>query len=558
MIKKLLYCCSILAVTFLCLFFVTEENVAQDNEGFNMKNLNDEQKLGQLLFIGIPVEKDLTRAKTLIQTFRPGGLLLYPQRGNTAQSVYEFTSALQKESYVPLFLAVDQEGGFLQNLNEKHGFTGVPSAMAIAATQNPKNAYTAGKILGSELRAAGINLDFAPVLDVNTKIENPIIHVRSFGKDTPLVSNFGMEMMKGLHDGGVLTCGKHFPGHGDTTVDSHKGLPMVSLHLKQLEDVHIKPFSDAVKNKLADFLMTAHVVYPALDKDNPATLSKKILTDYLRAKLRYEGIIITDALEMQALSGKKSFENLCMDSLLAGADMLLVADADEKKLFALKSFLLEQMQKNKELKNAVENSAARILKLKQSKELLPLTAFSKENFQSRESVSAAQTIAKESLTLIKNSQKRMLPVSMESKILLVSPKPVIQDPATGWTLTMPLTIGAYLKSHHPFIAEFLYSGKPSKKEMQKLQELAKDADVLVFVTFSLSFSKEQKEMADKLSAMSKPAIAVVLTTPYDVKFLKKFPAVLLTYGFRTPQLAAAAEALLHVFEYKGKLPVTLQ
>lgn len=522
-----------------------------------MKNLSDEQKIGQLLFIGIPVEKDLTRAKTLIQTFHPGGFLLYPQRGNTAQSVHEFASALQKESYIPLFLAVDQEGGFLQNLNEKHGFTGVPSAMAIAATQNPKNAYTAGKILGSELRAAGINLDFAPVLDVNTKIENPIIHIRSFGKDAPLVSNFGMEMMKGLHDGGVFTCGKHFPGHGDTIVDSHKGLPTVSLPLKQLEEVHIKPFSDAIKNKLPDFLMTAHVLYPALDKDNPATLSKKILTDYLRAKLKYEGIIITDALEMQALSGKKSFENLCMDSLLAGADMLLVADADENKLSALKNFLLEQMQKNKELKNTVENSAARILKLKQTKELFPPSSFLKENFQSQENVSAAQAIAKESLTLVKNSTKGMLPVSTKSKILIISPKPVIQDPATGWTLHLPVTIGTYLKSHHPFITEFLYSGKPSKKETQKLLELADDADVLVFVTVSLAFSKEQREMSEKLTAMNKPAIAVALTTPYDVKFLKKFPAVLLTYGFRTPQLAAAAEALLHVFEYKGKPPVTL-
>lgn len=536
---------------------MTEENAAQNNEKLNMKNLSDGQKIGQLLFIGIPVEKDLTRAKTLIQTFHPGGFLLYPQRGNTAQSVHEFAAALQKESPVPLFLAVDQEGGFLQNLNEKHGFTGVPSAMSIAATQNPKNAYAAGKILGSELRAAGINLDFAPVLDVNTKIENPIIHIRSFGKDAPLVSNFGMEMMKGLHDGGVLACGKHFPGHGDTVVDSHKGLPAVSLPLKQLEDNHIKPFADAIKNKLPDFLMTAHVLYPALDKDNPATLSKKILTDYLRAKLKYEGIIITDALEMQALSGKKSFENLCMDSLFAGADMLLAADADENKLSAVKNFLHEQMQKNKELKNAVENSAARILKLKQTKELFPPSSFLKENFQSQESVSAAQTIAKESLTLVKNSQKGMLPVSTKSKILIISPKPVIQDPATGWTLHLPVTIGTYLKSHHPFITEFLYSGKPSKKEMQKLLELADAADVLVFATVSLAFSKEQREMSEKLTAMNKPAIAVALTTPYDVKFLKKFPAVLLTYGFRTPQLAAAAEALLHVFEYKGKPPVTL-
>lgn len=523
------------------------------------EKLTDEEKIGQLLFLGITAQKDISAAKTLVQQFHPGGFLLFSQNDNTPSMIYDITSTLQKDSPVPLFFAVDQEGGIVQRLSERHGFTDVPSLMAISATQNTQNAYTAGKILAQELSAAGVNVDFAPVLDVNTKIENPIINIRSFGQYAKTVTTFASEMVKGFHDGGVLTCGKHFPGHGDTIVDSHKGLSTVNLPLKTLEDVHIRPFADAIKNKQLDFIMTAHVLYTALDKANPATLSKKILTDYLRNKLKYDGIVITDALEMQALSGKKSTEEVCRDSLLAGADMLLVADANPEKLVKIKSFLLEQMQKDKALQEKINASVTRILQTKQKAALLQTqSAFNADNFRTEENIMASLRIAKESLTLIKNETKIPLPLAPELKVLMVSPKNVFKDPATGWERHLSSSIGLYLKEHQPFVAEFFYSEAPSKKELEKLAQLAGKSDVIIFASFSLSFSKEQKELAEKILSFKKPSVAVALTTPYDAKFLKKFPAVILTYGYRSIQLAAAAESFLSGFEWKGNLPVHIQ
>ncbi|MDT7042593.1 beta-N-acetylhexosaminidase [Candidatus Nitronereus thalassa] len=320
--------------------------------------------IGQLLMVGFQGTELSPEFIEWLQEYRPGGVILFSRNLVDAEQVARLTNSLQEHApNPPLLIAIDQEGGRVSRLPQ--GFTIFPSAASVAACQSPDVAYGVAEITAKELRAVGINMNMAPVLDVNSNPANPIIGNRAYGDCPEQVCTFGIATMQGLQDHGVIPCGKHFPGHGDTTTDSHKVLPVVTADRARLTAIEFEPFRQAIQQGLPT-LMTAHVYYPALDAEAPATLSRTILTDLLRNELGFQGITLTDDMEMRAILDHGSIGEASVRSLQAGADIVLICHQQSRQTEAIQA--IEQALDRGELSmDHLKASVDRITALKHTR-----------------------------------------------------------------------------------------------------------------------------------------------------------------------------------------------
>jgi beta-N-acetylhexosaminidase len=250
-----------------------------------------------------------------------GGAVLFSRNVGAPREVAELTAELKRRATAPLLVAVDQEGGSVARL--RAGFTPLPPLRALGDTGDPELARAVGRVVGAELRSVGIDWNFAPVLDVDTNPDNPVIGRRSLGRDPLRVAELGIAFARGLMDSGVAPCGKHFPGHGDTHQDSHHELPRLPHPLERLERVELVPFARAVAAGLPA-LMTAHIVFEAIDSEQPASLSPRVIGGLLRGRLGFGGVVVTDDLDMKAIADHFSIEDVAVRALQAGVDALLV------------------------------------------------------------------------------------------------------------------------------------------------------------------------------------------------------------------------------------------
>ena len=294
------------------------------------------EKIGQLFMIGFPgtsVSKDLS---ALMTEYKPGGVILFSRNLQSIDQIVRLTNQLQKLApKQPLLIAVDQEGGRVARLPK--AFTTFPPCAVLGTCDSSELAYATAAATAAELRAVGINMNLAPVLDIHSNPDNPIIGDRAFSSSATQVSALGLATVAGLQDNKVIACGKHFPGHGETSVDSHKELPTVGLSAERIREVELRPFRHAVENELAS-MMTAHVLYPSLDDQRPATLSPYILTELLRHELQFQGLVITDDLEMRAIVDHHGIGEAAVLAFLAGADMLLICKSRDRVVAAMETF----------------------------------------------------------------------------------------------------------------------------------------------------------------------------------------------------------------------------
>ena len=264
-----------------------------------------------------------------------GGVICFSRNIGAPAEVAEMTNSIKRLAARPLFLALDQEGGQVSRLKE--GFTEVPPMRAVGATGNVALAREVGAIIGREVRAVGFDMNYAPVLDVDTNPANPIIAARSFGRTPEIVSEFGVALLAGLESSGVAACGKHFPGHGDTSQDSHLELPRLPHSLERLEQVELRPFAAAVKAGIPS-IMTAHVIFEPLDT-YPATMSRAVLHGLLREKIGYDGMIVTDDIEMRAIADNYGVEDTVVRGLNAGVDHFLCCHTAETAHKAIEAII---------------------------------------------------------------------------------------------------------------------------------------------------------------------------------------------------------------------------
>ncbi len=319
------------------------------------------EKIAQMFLVGVGAQELTGEERMAMEHYSFGGFILFGHNCCDPAQILSLTRALWDTGKgLPPFIAIDQEGGRVHRLPKP--FTHFPSAARLGETGNAKLAYRAARATAEELAAVGINLDFAPVLDVNSNPKNPVIGDRSFAPDPQKVITFSEQWIHGLRDGGIIPCGKHFPGHGDTDKDSHLDLPLVDRSLDELRKVELPPFVNACGNGI-ESLMTAHVIYRALDPQLPATLSHNIVTGLLREELNYHGVVFSDDMEMKAISDHYGEEETVALCVRAGIDVMLFCHELPRAIHA-SDFLCSEFEKDPTVRSQVENSYSRITKLK--------------------------------------------------------------------------------------------------------------------------------------------------------------------------------------------------
>ena len=319
-------------------------------------------KIGQMILAGISGTTMDTNAKKLISQFHVGGIIFYKNNFETPAQTIQLVNQMKAEnrSNLPLLLGADQEGGRVTRL--PGGLANFPPNKQIGKVNNPEFSYKVGTLLGHELKEFGLNLNFAPVLDINSNPNNPVIGDRSFGNNSEIVSKLGIQTMKGIQSQNVIPTIKHFPGHGDTSVDSHLELPIVNKSLKELKKLELIPFERAIDDG-ADVVMVAHILLPELDKTNPASMSKAVMTDLLRKQLRFEGVIITDDMTMGAITEHFDIGKAAVESVKAGSDIILVGH-DYNNVVKITSSLKTAIQSGEISEQRLNESLERIIELK--------------------------------------------------------------------------------------------------------------------------------------------------------------------------------------------------
>lgn len=512
-----------------------------------------DEKVGQLLMFGIGGRQVGPVAKGHITKRFVGGLILYARNIQDPAQVAALTASLQQAaqttpSAIPLFIAIDQEGGIVARL--KKGATVLPGNLALGATRSVTLAEKAGELTALELNAVGINFNFAPVMDINTNPNNPVIGVRAYGETPELVSQLGTAYIRGLQRNGVLATAKHFPGHGDTKVDSHKELPILTHDETRINTIELAPFRSAINTGVAA-IMSAHILFPALDDEMPATLSYRILTKLLRHELAYEGLIITDDLEMKAIDDQYETGEAAVMAIEAGADIVVVSSTFKKHQRAYNA-LRHAVRNGRISDKRLNDSVRRILKSKNACGAFEKLYEIEQNPQGRGSPlsvvgnaahrEVAQTIATRAITIVKNT-KGVLPLEGEPKepVLLLSPSRLFSN--------------TFLRAHTDLTHIVPVLIPPQVKAQQLVPQLllTKPSVIVAGITNSA-----QANLVHQLSQKTDvPIIVVSVRSPYLLGKCPDVDCAIAAYDANFFSIAAAVEVLLGKREATGKLPVTI-
>ncbi|NLY46722.1 MAG: beta-N-acetylhexosaminidase [Tissierella sp.] len=319
-----------------------------------------EEKVGQLLVVGFEGTELDDSTREYIQDLGVGGLIFFARNIHSKEQVSTLVEDINNISNIPLFLAIDEEGGIVSRLPKE--YKKLPDSISIGNTNDTDLAFDYGQLLGNRVRSIGLNLNFAPVMDIHSNPSNPVIGKRSFGTTAEVVSEMGINVAKGIKNTNVIPSIKHFPGHGDTSTDSHIELPMIDKSLDDIRNFELIPFKAAIDQDI-EMIMSAHILIPSIDEEYPATLSKKILGDLLRDEMGYEGVIISDDMTMGAIVNNYSLEEASIDFLQAGGDILLVCHGVDSPRLVFDE-IMKSIEIGELTQKEIDTKVYRILQLK--------------------------------------------------------------------------------------------------------------------------------------------------------------------------------------------------
>lgn len=517
-----------------------------------------ENLIGQRLLLAFEGKEPSSEIIAALQHYRPAGLTLFRSLNiDNPTQVRQLTNSLQRTvldlNLPPLLIATDQEGGQLMAVGE--GTTPLPGNMALGATGSVELARKAGAVLGQELAAMGINVNYAPICDVNVNPQNPVIGIRSFGEEPEEVARLASAMIEGIQSAGVAATAKHFPGHGDTSGDSHHNLPSVPYNLERLRQVEFPPFQAAIAADVK-LMMTAHLALPALDGPDapPATLSRRILHGLLREELGFKGVIVTDAMDMQAIHQGEALGKDAARAATAGADLLLLtSNPDDQE--RVHSSLLQALKRGMLNPDAATASFERILSLKRW-----LVAQSQPDLSmvgSAAHQAVAIEIAERSITLV-HDDASLLPLRLnpEQRIAAIVPRPIDLTPADTSSYITPKLAQA-VRIYHQNVDEFIVSYAPEAGEISGLIEQLRDYDILILGTLNAYASPDQAEFVRQALKLGIPTVIAALRLPYDLRVLPQANTYICTYSILEPSLRALAKALFGEIAFEGQLPVSI-
>jgi beta-N-acetylhexosaminidase len=552
-----------------------------------LKKMTLEEKVGQLLVSSFQSNflssdsDDFMQLVKAVRDYKVGGfhvfgaseaapsVLLNPTYGTvTLGQPLEAASTLnrlQAVAAIPLLNTADFEAGVGFRLM---GATSFPRAMAFGAARDEKLAFDAGRVTGAEARALGVHVNFAPVVDVNNNPRNPVINTRSFGENPDLVGRLASAYIRGLRSAGVMATLKHFPGHGDTDVDSHLGLPIIKHPREHLETIELPPFKTGIAAG-ADAVMTGHIEMPAFDPTpaTPTTLSQPIVTGVLRRDLAFRGLIYTDSMGMQGVTDMHTPGEAAVLAILAGNDVILHSPDDGAAFAAIrdavKSGRIPQAQ--------VDASVERIIRAKARAGLHKTRTVSLDAVASIVGTRANQSIADEvsqrSITLIKDARNQVpLRLAKESSVLYLS----VLDYPSGWRIAAPSrTFIPELRKRWPNVTSIELSDRTTPSEIELVRSMAPRYDAIVASVFvrTAAFSGRMdlapgltrllQDIARSTEKSGRPFITTFFGSPYVPMFLPDLPAMLLTFDYYDRAEASAVRAIAGDAAIGGRLPITL-
>lgn len=526
-----------------------------------MRSLSDltlEEKVGQMFVCGFHGKQPSEAIQQLIDKNQIGGVIYFSRNIERPQQVYQLSHDLQNQAKnaigIPLFVGVDQEGGMVARITD--GVTMIPGNMALGAAGDRDHAHQAARISGGELKALGINMNLAPSIDVNNNPDNPVIGVRSFGDDPKKVSEFGAATVQGYRESGICAAVKHFPGHGDTAVDSHFSLPKIPHGQERVQQIELVPFKKAIENGV-DMVMTAHVVFPALDSsEKPATLSAAVLDGLLRRELGYDGVVMTDCLEMEAISKGYGTEEAAVMAVEAGADTILISHTEKRQLGAIRE-LINAVKSGRISEARIDQSVKRILQLKQKRNLAqPLLNWeqARESLQIADNQKFVQEVSEKSMTVIKDNHHQ-LPLDQAKATCVICPEIQALN-AADESFQDEETLTDFLSAYIDDVVERRISANPSEEQIQRISQESEAFDQVVVVSYNASLFKNQITLIRDLLEKRRGYIVIVATrNPFDFLAFPEAPTQIASYENRPMALASAAKVLTGKISAEGKLPV---
>ncbi len=494
-----------------------------------------------------------------LASYKPSGVTFFRSLNiSSPEQVKKLVSDLQEHALTlglpPLLIGVDQEGGQLMAIGE--GATSLPGNMALGAVGSTELARKTGILLGRELSAMGINMNYAPCCDVNNNPRNPVIGTRSFGEDPRQAAVLTAAMIEGLQSQGVASVAKHFPGHGDTSSDSHLGLPLLPHSLERLQAVEFLPFKAAIDVDVK-LVMSAHIAMSAIDGENapPATLSSTILTGLLRNQLGFKGVIVSDAMDMHAIQQGEHLGEDCAKAANAGIDILLIAadPADHKRAW---QGLTRSYQYDLPFRVACEHSAERIANLK-SWLASHKTSPGLEVLGCSEHMDVANEIAERSVTLVRNDAK-LIPLSINSdqRIVVIIPRPADLTPADTSSYVMP-ALTSSVRQYHTNVGEIIIPFAPNAETINQVLEQTRSADLIIIGTLNAFDCAAQADLVNQVLQSGIPTVVAALRMPCDLAVFEQAPTYLCTSSIQSPSMNALAKILFGKLEPKGHLPVSI-
>ncbi len=518
---------------------------------YDINQMTLDQKIGQLFMFGFDATEINEHAIKLIKDYKAGNVILFTRNVKSSKQLFELNLNLQKlakESIgIPLFIGIDQEGGMVTRIHQ--GSTFFPGAMTIAASNQLENAYWVGKMMGLELKHLGVNMNFAPVLDVNNNPKNPVIGVRSFSDNPQIVADYGVAFIEGLQEN-IIATGKHFPGHGDTQVDSHLALPRVSYQMNRLNKIELVPFKKAIYGGIKA-IMSSHIDFPALTEDGlPTTLSKKCLTDFLRKELDFNGLIVTDGMQMKAIQDNYTTIGASVMAINAGANIVMVCHSEELQIGAIKR-VKEAVLNNEIPIELINERVERVLKYKSELNNLDLT-ISYENvkdlIENQMTKNVSYQIVKQAATLVKG---KSLKLGKHALFVGVLPKATtIADEADG-KHSIIKQINNELRNLNTMVSSI----DPSSEEIKEIIKTSKKYKQIILTTYNANIYQSQIDLINQLAHENIELHIVAMRNPYDLFFTKEIQNFVCLYEYTPNSIRVLIDYLKGDVSLDGKLPV---
>ena len=535
----------VVPLLFICLLVSVTPIHAQADP---LASLTLEQKVAQMLIVNLFGSQLNAPGKAFLEQWQPGGVVLIGENTDTPDAVARLVDSYQQTitdaGGLPLLVAVDEEPGPISHL--KDGFTQFPTPTLITATGDPQMAYEVGQAIGDELRAVGVNMTLSPIADLETNPKNPIIVRRSFGNDPAMVSPMIGAFVEGTQVAGVLATAKHFPGHGDSSGDSHTSLPVIGLSKERLESVELAPFGAAIQAHVSA-VMVAHIWYPALEPevDLPASLSSNVITGVLRGELGYDGLVMTDALDMDAIDTTYSYPEAVVKAIQAGVDLVISAHIGLDTQVEAIHAVVDAVHAGMISEARIDESVRRILAAK--------TQYGILDWKPLDSATTSQQIDLDGHEkLIDDLFRKGTTVAFDPNKLI----PLAADRSVG--IAYPTTRYQIVQECGQYRKDIRWAGvsdSPTNSEIGAAMTTAKLADTIVVFTQNADENTHQQALVKALPP--EKTIVVALWSPYDITTFPGIAAYMVTYSPARPAVPAACRILFGAFPAQGRLSVDL-